>query len=198
MTIRAIPLALAMLPGMAAAGDYPFHGVFALYDSQSWTCAYEFFIAEPDGRYASYALDRQKFLADGSLSYVKIATGQCTVEKVTGQSFFENCSYVSRASDAPVPSVFYDMTDTSNPDLLIISNFSDKAEHDRVMAGAPAMTQPLAFPRCTGTSAAKLAPLVSKAPFTSDFQDKFLMTVTRDAQAVKFENLAPQILQELK
>ncbi len=203
MTIRQVLAAAFILaPQIAGAQDYPYQGIYALLSSDPWTCAFEFFIAAPDGSYDSYNLDRKKLTDDGTLAYVKTAKGKCEAEKIRGKTVLEACTYNSFSSDQPEGEPFYDVADFSDPANLKIAYFDDKAEHDSAVSGKILLphTAPVAVPQCSEVTAAKLASVIvaGEAVLDPDYVSKYLSPVSDDPESAKFQAMAAGIFAKLK
>jgi hypothetical protein len=117
---------VAAVAGPAAAGDYPYSGVFALSVSETPAetdlarCALSFFTQGSDGAFVSYHVDIAQFLKDKSVRYLPYNNGKCVFDATQK---IESCTVAADTDPSSVGRTFYDVLQSTEGPMVKTTMF---------------------------------------------------------------------------
>lgn len=150
----------AAVPGSAVAGDYAFSGYFNIgFDEGDiadtrLACAHGFFRQDRDGSFVNYHLDPASYDRDGAIRYVQYNRGRCGMG---GDGRIETCKMTFSTVPGEFGSVYIDVVQSIEPDLITMVLVDDLDQARAVLAGETPPGDRSLFVRCPGFTDAGLA-----------------------------------------
>jgi hypothetical protein len=161
VAIAATVMILGAGATMAAADDsHPYSGYFAAGlpdekpDDIRLNCAHAFFRQDRDGSFVNYHIDAESYDRDGTIRYVRYGDGNCTL---FDGGRIEACKMAFSTDAAEIGSVYVDVIDAIEPEVVYIRYFDQVEQAQTYLAGKGPPTDRLFFVRCTGLTDEVLA-----------------------------------------